>query len=115
MKLMTKGIESKLKKCPLGSQDGKGKNAKIQVKYFTPWGMCTWLITEGNKEPNGDWLFFGYCYINTWEWGYVRLSELMGVRGPLGLGVERDLYLEPNITVGELVRKYCPHTLRGEL
>lgn len=100
MKLMTKEIENKFAEYPLGSQDGKGFDAKVVVKYFNPYGAGTWLITEGEKQEDGDWLMFGYCHIFEWEWGYVTLSELESV-SPLGMfSLERDLYA--NGTVGEL-------------
>lgn len=92
MKLLTKKIEEQLTKYPFGSQDGKGRNAKVVVKYFNPCGAGTWLITEGERQPDGDWLLFGYCHIFEWEWGYVSLNELQSVKGPLGLGIERDLH-----------------------
>lgn len=92
MKLMTKEIEEKLLNSPIGSADGKGKDAEVIVKYFNPIGSGTWLITEGERQPDGDWLLFGYCNIFDWEWGYVLLSELQNVRLSLGLTLERDLY-----------------------
>ena len=102
MKLMTKKIEDKLSKCPIGSKDGQGKNAEVIVKYFNPCGAGTWLITEGEKQENGDWLLFGMCHIFEWEWGYVMLSELENLKvPPFGLGIERDLYSHGN--VGELM------------
>jgi len=101
MKLMTKEIEAKLLENPLYSHDGEGLDAKVIVKYFNPCGSGTWLITEGEKEEDGDWMLFGYCHIFEWEWGYLRLSELESVVGPLGLGIERDLYLRDGITVRE--------------
>lgn len=100
MKLMTKEIENKFAEYPLGSQDDKGFDAEVVVKYFNPYGAGTWLITEGEKQEDGDWLMFGYCHIFEWEWGYVTLSELESV-SPLGMfSLERDLYA--NGTVGEL-------------
>lgn len=90
--LLTKELEKTLNKYPIGSQDGKGLNAKVIVKYFNPCGAGTWLITEGEKQENGDWLLFGYCHIFEWEWGYVLLSELESVRLPFGLSIERELY-----------------------
>ena len=87
MKLMNQEIEKKFEQFPLYSQDGKGMSAKVVVKYFNPYGSGTWLITEGEKQEDGDWLFFGYCHIFCWEWGYVTLSELESV----GF-IERDLY-----------------------
>lgn len=94
MKLMTKEIEKKFEKFPLYSQDGKGQEAEVVVKYFCPWNASTWLITEGEKQENGDWLLFGYCYICCWEWGDVLLSQLQECKGPFGLGIERDLHCE---------------------
>lgn len=92
MKLMTKEIEQKFEKFPIGSQDGKGFSAEVVVKYFNPYGAGTWLITEGEKQDDGDWLMFGYCHIFEWEWGYVMLSDLESVH-PLGMfDIERDLY-----------------------
>ncbi len=92
MKLLTKEIEDKLLEHPYGSQDGLGGNAEVLVKYFNPTGAGTWLITEGEKQENGDWLLYGYCHIFEWEWGSVMLSELESIRGFGGLGIERDLY-----------------------
>lgn len=100
MKLMTKTIEQKFQR--IGSQDGKGMEAKVIVKYFNPIGAGTWLITEGTKLDNGDWELFGYCHITDWEWGYVLLSQLESIVLPLGLRIERDLYISDNATVGEL-------------
>lgn len=90
--LMTKELEKKFSKYPIGSQDGKGMDAEVIVKYFNPCGAGTWLITEGEKQDNGDWLLFGYCYLFEWEWGYIALSELESVQLPFGLKIERELY-----------------------
>ena len=104
MKLMTKELEKKFKQFPLYSQDGKGMDSIVVCKFFAPVGAATWLITEGEKQENGDWQFYGYCFINTWEWGYVLLSELQEVRLPFGLGIERDLYIGEHAKVGELIK-----------
>ena len=92
MLLMTKELEKKFNNYRLGSQDGLMEDAEVVVKYFNPCGAGTWLITEGEKQENGDWLMFGYCYLFEWEWGYVMLSELESIRLPFGLGIERELY-----------------------
>ena len=91
--LMTKELEKTLSMYPIGSQDGKGMEAKVIVKYFNPCGAGTLLITEGEKQENGDWLLFGYFHIFEWEWGYVMLSELENVKLPFGLSIERELYV----------------------
>lgn len=92
MKLLTKEIEKKLEKFPLYSQDGKGLDAKVLVKFFGG-SSATWLVTEAEKEGN-NWRFFGYVNLGWgWEWGYFMYSELASLKfPPFGLGVEREIY-----------------------
>lgn len=93
MKLMTKEVEKKLKKFPLYSQESKTE--KTFVCKFFGGSSCTWLVCEGEKQKNGDWLFFGKITLDghEWEWGYFTLSQLQSIKfKPFGLGVERDLY-----------------------
>jgi len=104
MELMTKEIEKRLEKFPIGSQDEKGMDAEVVVKYFNPYGAGTWLITEGVKIEGGDWELFGYCHISEWEWGYVILSELESLSLPFGLGIERDMYLGNGRKVSEVAK-----------
>ncbi|BCM17799.1 DUF2958 domain-containing protein [Mesorhizobium sp. J8] len=61
------------------------------VKLFNPTGSATWLLTE--LDADGDTLF-GLCDLGFGfpELGSVSLAELQSVKGPLGLGIERDLY-----------------------
>ena len=88
-----KELEKKFEQYPIGSQDGLMEDAEVIVKYFNPAGRGTWLITEGEKQEDGDWLLFGYCHIFEWEWGYVMLSELESIQLPFGLGIEREMYV----------------------
>jgi hypothetical protein len=109
MQLWNKQLEVKARRYPLYSQDGKGLNAQILVKYFNPYGAGTWLITEAEKQDNGDWLFFGYCHIFEWEWGYVTLSELIQTKVKVfgyRFSLERDLYIPDGMTVGECLKRY---------
>lgn len=106
MKLLTKEIEKKLEKAPLYSTDGQGTQARVIVKFFNPCGRGTWLITEGERQPDGDWVFYGYCHIYDWEWGYITLSELQSVKLPYGLKIERDIYTKGG-TVEELMKGVC--------
>ena len=98
MKLMTKELEERFKEYPIYSQESKGFDATVVVKYFNPFGSGTWLITEGERQPDGNWLLFGYCNIHVWEWGYVLLSELESVRI-----IERDLFIPKKQTVRDCV------------
>ncbi len=89
MKLMTKEIEKKLPK--LYSQE-KVKDPVIIVKFFTPWSNWTWFAYEGEKQKDGNWLFFGMVHGLEKEIGYFNLNELESVTGPMGLKVERDKF-----------------------
>jgi hypothetical protein len=98
MKLLTEAIRKTLP--PLHSQDGKGEEAIVHAKFFTPDSSWTWFATEG--EPitgeNGsevDFLFFGLVYGFEKEYGNFSLKELESVRGPLGLEIERDMFFTP--------------------
>ena len=91
MKLLTKEIEKKLPK--LYSQE-KVENPKIIVKFFCPWNQWTWFAYEGEKQENGDWLFFGMVHGDDHEIGYFLLSDLEGATGPFGLRIERDKYFD---------------------
>ena len=59
-KLMTKEIEKLIAKYPYLSQDGKGLDAKVLVKFFLPCGGAT----------------LGYGY----EFGSVSLNELENLK-----------------------------------
>jgi len=86
MELLTKEIREAFKK--IGSQDGKGAEAVCVVKFFDPAGSWTWYATEFDGKDT----FFGLVDGFELEWGSFSLSELKSVKGPLGLGIERDRY-----------------------
>ncbi len=78
------------------------------VKYFNPYGAGTWIITEAEKQENGDWLLFGYCHLFEWEWSYILLSEIQNTKVNVfgcKLGLERDLYIADDATVADLVQE----------
>ena len=102
MKLLTKDIEEKLKEYPLGSQDGKLGNSKVIAKFFNPTGVGTWYIIEGKLLENGDAEMFGYCNLGDdelAEFGTVMLSELESIQLPMGMTIERDLYIPKEINL----------------
>jgi len=107
MKLITKEIEKKFEEFPLYSQDGKGLNAEVLVKFFNPTGVGTWYITEANKLEDGDYEMFGYCHLGddeNAEFGNVLLSDLEDIKLPYGLKIERDMYLENGINLGNALK-----------
>ena len=101
MNLLTKQIRSELPK--LYVQDGKGDEAIVYVKFFTPDSNWTWYATEGEDvidEDTGevlDFRFFGLVDGFEKELGYFSLNELKMYKSPLGLTIERDLYWKPKM------------------
>jgi len=102
MKLMTKELEERFGQ--IGSQE-EVKDPIVIAKFFNPAGSGTWFATEYNPE---DKIFFGYVSIfgdYCDEWGSFSLDELESVKGPFGLGIERDLYFKETPS-SELIKKY---------
>ncbi len=97
MKLMTKEIASKLPS--LYHFEKTGTKPIAMVKFFDPTGSWTWYVAEGQKEPDGDWLFWGAVDGFEFEHGYFTLSELEhakdGCTGLQSLPIERDLHFSP--------------------
>lgn len=95
MKLLTEEIKRQLPK--LYSQE-QVEDPICILKFFTPDSSWTWYIIEGSEQEFGDWMFFAKVISDICpegELGYVMLSELVQIRGALGLEVERDLYFTP--------------------
>jgi hypothetical protein len=93
MKLLTKEIENKMPK--LYSTEGvKTNEKKIICKFFALGSNWTWYAVEGERQDNGDYLFFGLVDGLDKEWGYFLLSELNSVRWMGIQGIERDVHFE---------------------
>lgn len=91
MKLITKEIEARF--AAIGSQSQE-LDPVVVAKFFVPWGAASWFATEYNAEDN---ICFGYVkglVEGEWndEWGSFSIDELESIKGPLHLGVERDLH-----------------------
>lgn len=67
------------------------RDPTVWLKLFTPDSIWTWYVMEWDGED----LCFGLVLGHEEELGYFSLSEIAGVRGGLGLPVERDLYFTP--------------------
>ena len=80
-----------LKTIPKLYETEEQNNPIVYVKLFLDgW---TWYITE--LSIDGD-IAFGYVVSPFGaELGYFSLEEIKGIRGILGLGVERDLSFKP--------------------
>ena len=109
MKLLTKPIREKLIANGKAQDEVRGTEDEIDfqpvVKLFNPCGAGTWLLTELDSEDPD--IAFGLCDLgmDCPELGSVRISELESVRGPFGLGIERDLYWSADKTLLEYARE----------
>ena len=76
------------------------------VKLFTPDANATWLLTELNEND----VAFGLCDLGLGspELSYISICEILSVRGPMGLLVERDAHYSetrPLAVVTSLARR----------
>ncbi|ADV14630.1 Protein of unknown function (DUF2958) [Mesorhizobium australicum WSM2073] len=97
-----------------GAADTEADHSPV-VKLFNPLGAATWLLSE--LDANGDALF-GLCdlALGLPELGSVSLAELQAVKGPLGLGIERDLYFKARfpLSVYAEAARLCGHITQAE-
>lgn len=75
------------------------------VKLFTPDAPATWLLTE--IDPDDTDRAHGLCDLGQGfpELGWVGLSELEMLCGPLRLPVERDLYFKADKAISAYARE----------
>tara|TARA_R110002096_G_scaffold24760_40_gene78137 strand:+ start:2905 stop:3264 length:360 start_codon:yes stop_codon:yes gene_type:complete len=72
------------------------EDPQIVAKFFTPWSNWTWYATEFDPDSLN---FFGLVDGFEREYGYFSLEELLEIRGPAGLRIERDLHFgQPKIS-----------------
>jgi hypothetical protein len=86
MKLLTDELRTRL---PLLYSQEAESEPMVYAKFFLPGTGWTWYVLEGSPEGD-EFRFFGFVVGLENELGYFLLSELEGVRSPLGLQVERD-------------------------
>jgi Protein of unknown function (DUF2958) len=98
MKLLASAQRAKLLDNGRRQAAVKGTPSEIDfepvVKLFNPCGAATWLLTE--IDPADETVAWGLCDLGMGfpEFGTVSLEELAAYRGPLGLGIERDLHFK---------------------
>lgn len=92
MNLLPEELKEELKKYPLYSQEDKGLQKDLLIKYFNASGVGTWIVFEG--QPEGDDIeFFGLVNLAEWEFGYFTLNQLKELQNQ-GHLIEIDLYSE---------------------
>jgi hypothetical protein len=103
MKLITSTQREKLlengRQSVEAAQQERDFDPQPVVKLFTPDANATWLLTE--LDPDDADRAFGLCDLGfgTPELGYISLSELATVHGPLGLAIERDFHFDADRTL----------------
>ena len=94
---MTNIIESLSFMPKLYSTDGM-KQREVQLVFYHPFARWTWYVVEGEKQDDGDWLFFTYCKSGFGEefdeWGYVLLSQFTPDLGILSYVPDRPLVID---------------------
>jgi len=85
MKLLTQEIRKQIS--PLGAQ-AEQADPIVYAKFFCPWNHWIWLAYEFDGED----IFFGFVKGDFDEFGTFSLSEMEAVKGPMGLGIERDIH-----------------------
>lgn len=70
----------------------KQSNPLVRVKFFFVWSNWTWDGIEFDPKTQ---IFYGYVDGHFPELGDFSLEELKEIKGPLGLGIERDLHFKP--------------------
>ena len=110
MKLLTKALEARLPK--LGAtEDIPLREKRVICKFFALGTAWSWYVLEGERQPDGDVLFFGFVKGLEAELGYFSLRELEKLQLKWALGgrslgtiplVERDLYFGDHV-LGEVL------------
>ena len=90
MQLITPELRERL----IANGKRRGENHVPVVKFFNPVGAATWLVTEMDPEENDHLFGLADMGMGFPELGGISLSELQNYRGPLGIGIERDLYFK---------------------
>ena len=99
MRLLTKAIERKIPTL-YSTEEVETQDKTIFCKFFALRSGWTWYVVEGERQEDGDYLFFGLVHGHEQEWGYFSLWELESIRWHGIQGIERDLYFNP-VTVGD--------------
>ncbi len=89
MKIVTEEFEALFKDYPLYSQENESDPLVI-AKLFDPCGSASWFLTEYDPVEK-----IAFCYVvglQEDEFGYTSLTEMESIQGPLGIGIEQDLY-----------------------
>jgi len=89
MKIVTEEFEALFKDYPLYSQEHE-KDPLVVAKLFDPCGSASWYLLEYYPVEK---IAFSYVMgLVQDEFGYTSLTEMESIQGPLGIGIEQDMY-----------------------
>ena len=88
MQLLTKELREALPELYATEHDA---DPLVQARFFATWSDWSWYPIEFDGEDS----FFGLAVGFVAELGYFSLSELASVKGPFGIGIERDKWFDP--------------------
>jgi hypothetical protein len=90
-------------------KDRIGFTQRPLVKLFTPDAQATWLLSE--LDPDAPELAFGLCDLGLGfpELGDVSIVELVQLRGPLGLPVEKDQHFTAKLSLWDYAQQARQH------
>lgn len=87
--MITEEFETLFKDYPLYSQE-EVEDPLVVAKLFDPVGSATWFLLEFDPVEK---IAFGYVTgLQVDELGYISLTEMESIKGPLGIGIEQDMY-----------------------
>jgi hypothetical protein len=91
MKIVTEEFEELFKDYPLYSQEHE-EDPLVVAKLFDPCGSASWFLLEYDPVEK---IAFGYVTgLVENELGYILLTEMESIKGPLGIGIEQDIYFQ---------------------
>lgn len=87
------------------AEAGGGDHVPV-LKLFNPIGAGTWLLTELARDNDTA---FGLCDLDTGcpELGSVSIRELLALKLPLGLSIERDAAFQSRLPVSCWAKIAC--------
>ena len=95
MELITPELREQL----IANGERRGEDHVPVLKLFNPVGAATWLVTEMDPDENDCLFGLADMGMGCPELGGISLSELQNHTGPLGIGIERDLYFNPRYPI----------------
>ena len=87
--MITEEFEELFKDYPLYSQEHE-EDPLVIAKLFDPCGSASWFLLEYDPVER---IAFGFVVgLAEDELGYISLTEMESIKGPLGIGIEQDIY-----------------------